>query len=127
MRFGHKYKIVVGSAFVLLGIVMQLQDMHVAISVAVMVAGMVFLVRGMRIMRRGEDVYKGDERTRKIGAFASAYSWFLTLMAIAVVFWVDYLEIFPMSSQQILGFLLFFMVFTLVFFRWYLTRKGDVQ
>jgi hypothetical protein len=127
MKFGLKYNIGIGALFILFSVVLQLQGYELPITTAVMVAGIVFLVRGMRIMKYGKTTVEGDERTRKIGAFASAYSWFLSLMAMAVLFWVDYLGLLSLSVQQVLGILLFFMIFTLLGFRWYLSRRGDAR
>jgi hypothetical protein len=127
MRFGYRYRLGSGTICLLIGICLQLQGMHIAISTAVMAAGMVFIVRGFRTMKHGEGAYRGDERTRKIGALALSYSWFFTLMAIAVLFWLDYLGIMVMSVQHVLAVLLMLMVFTMIGFRWYLSARGDVR
>jgi len=87
--------------------------------------GAMMLAYALRVIRHGDEP-KHDERTRKLGAFAASWSWFLTLLAISVLFWLDYLEIFRFSSQELIGFTLFFMVFTMIAFRWHLARKGDL-
>ncbi len=125
-RFGQKYRMIAGVLLVLLGLSLQLQGFSSIISIPVMVAGMLFLVTAVRIYREG-DSPRGDERTRKLGAFASAYSWFSVLMLACLLFWVDYLDLAELSVQHVLGLVIFFMIATLVLFRWYFVRKGDAR
>ena len=123
----NSYRMLLGAMFVAFGVAMQITDTQPIISAAVMAAGLVYMIRGVRIFRRGEEAYKGDERTRKIGAFASAYSWFLTLMAMVVLFWLDYLNVISLTVQYVLGIMIFFIIFSMLGFRWHLARKGDAQ
>jgi hypothetical protein len=68
-----------------------------------------------------------DERTKKLGAYAATYSWLVTLVLIAVLFWVDYLAVVKLTVTQVLGVTLLVMVLSLNLFRWYLLRWGDVE
>ncbi len=68
-----------------------------------------------------------DERTIKIGAYGLSYSWFISLMVIALLFWVDELGMVQLSAQQVLGILMFTMIITAKGIQWYLFRKGDVE
>jgi hypothetical protein len=77
--------------------------------------------------KRTVDVQESDERTRKLGAYAATYSWLLTLVLIAVLFWVDYFTVVTLTVAQALGATLFVMVLSMNVFRWYFSRKGDVE
>jgi len=77
--------------------------------------------------KRTVDVPERDERTRKLGAYAAAYSWLLTLVLIAVLFWVDYFTVVTLTVAQALGATLFVMVLSMNVFRWYFSGKGDVE
>lgn len=116
-----------GALLMVSGVVVQVADAQPVVSTVMMVAGMVYILKAAKISRHGEESMKGDERTRKIGAFASAYSWFLTLIAMTVLFWLDYLSVVALTIQHALGILIFFMVLSLLAFRWHLIRKGDVR
>ncbi|WP_407354975.1 hypothetical protein [Methanolobus sp. WCC5] len=68
-----------------------------------------------------------DERTVKIGAYGLSYSWFISLMVIALLFWVEELALAQLNVKQVLGILMFTMVITAKGIQWYLFRKGDVE
>ncbi len=87
--------------------------------------GAMMLAYSVRIITHGDEP-KHDERTRKLGAFSASWSWFLTLLVVSVLFWLDYLEIWVLSSQELLGFILFFMVFSMIASRWHLSRKEEL-
>lgn len=80
-----------------------------------------------KMKKRTADMPESDERTKKLGAYAATYSWLLTLVLIAVLFWVDYFSIFKLTVTQALGTTLFVMVLSMNVFRWYFGRKGDVE
>ena len=77
--------------------------------------------------KRMSELPERDERTKKLGAYAATYSWLVTLMLIAVLFWVDYLAVVTLTVTQVLGVTLLVMVLSLNLFRWYFLRKGDVM
>jgi heme/copper-type cytochrome/quinol oxidase subunit 2 len=68
-----------------------------------------------------------DERTVKIGSYGLSYSWFVTLIVVAVLFWVNYFGIVQLTVDQVLGLLILVMAVTAKGFQWYLFRKGDVE
>ncbi|WP_292468715.1 hypothetical protein [Methanolobus sp.] len=65
-----------------------------------------------------------DERTIKIGAYGLSYSWLITFILIALLFWVEEFGIAQMTVKQILAVLMFTMVVTAKGIQWYLFRKG---
>jgi O-antigen/teichoic acid export membrane protein len=85
------------------------------------------IVVGFLRWKRTAEVPEGDERTKKLGAYAATYSWLLTLVLIAVLFWVDYFTVVKMTVAQALGTTLFVMVLSMNMFRWYFYRRGDVE
>ncbi|WP_256622306.1 hypothetical protein [Methanolobus chelungpuianus] len=68
-----------------------------------------------------------DERTVRIGSYGLSYSWFVTLVVVAVLFWVNYFGILQLTVDQVLGLLILVMAVTAKGFQWYLFRKGDVE
>jgi drug/metabolite transporter (DMT)-like permease len=68
-----------------------------------------------------------DERTIKIGAYGLSYSWLITFILIALLFWVEEFGISQMTVKQILAVLMFTMVVTAKGIQWYLFRKGDIE
>lgn len=122
-----KNRLVIGPLMMLAGIALPFlwSDAPSALVSGLVAFGVVLILYGIRMMRDSE-VHKKDERTKKLGSYAAAYSWQLTMIAIAVLFWVDYLAIAEIPVETVLGLLLFWMTFTLIIFRWYFMRKGDV-
>ena len=76
--------------------------------------------------KRMNELPERDERTKKLGAYAATYSWLVTLMLIAGLFWIEYLAVVTLTVTQVLGVTLLVMVLSLNLFRWYFLRKGDV-
>ncbi len=50
----------------------------------------------------------------------------LTFVFVAVLYWGDYIGIFDMPASTVLGLVFFFMTVTMIAFRWYYLRKGDI-
>ena len=85
------------------------------------------IIVGFVRLKRTADVPESDERTKKLGAYAATYSWLLTLVLIALLFWVDYFNLFKLTVTQALGTTLFVMVLSMNVFRWYFGKRGDVE
>lgn len=85
------------------------------------------IVIGFLRWKRMADVPESDERTKKLGAYAATYSWLLTLVFITLLFWVDNLAVVKLTVTQALGTTLLVMLLTMSVFRWYFSRKGDVE
>jgi len=75
---------------------------------------------------RSEDKRIVDERSQKIGSYGTAYSWYITFMAVILLFWLDMLDLLKVQASTILGGLMFLMIGTALFFQWYYNRLGDV-
>ena len=75
---------------------------------------------------RSEDKRIVDERSQKIGSYGTAYSWYITFMAVILFFWLDMLDLLKVQVSTILGGLMFLMIGSALFFQWYYNRRGDV-
>jgi hypothetical protein len=124
----YNWRLVLGPVILLGGILLGLFWQGIpSVLVSIMTAmGAVFIVVGIRMMKYG-DSYKGDERTKKIWAYSAAYSWWLTYIAIAALYLVDYLNIVELSVGMVLGILLFTISLSQIVLSWILSRKGDVR
>jgi hypothetical protein len=129
MKKEYKYRLMFGPAILLLGIVLQTfwSGLDSLIPTTLMVVGLVLLVNGVfRHLKYGE-MPERDERTRKIGAFAIAYSWLVTMIFIALLIWLDHFNLLKMTAPQALGLTIFMMIIAALIFQWHLKRKGDVE
>ncbi|MBN1455956.1 MAG: hypothetical protein JW945_06880 [Methanomicrobia archaeon] len=98
----------------------------ISVSMVISMIIAVLLAWFVRWRRMGE-LPERDERTKKLGAYAATYSWLVTLVLIAVLFWVDYLAVVKLTVTQVLSVTLLVMVLSLNLFRWYFSRRGDVE
>lgn len=124
----YSWRLMVGPVLLLGGILLGIfwQGIDPIIVSVVTAMGAAFIVSGIRMMKYG-DAYKGDERIRKIGAYAAAYSWWLTYVAIAILYLVEYLNIATLSVEGVLGILLFTTALCQIVIRWVLMRRGDIR
>jgi arginine exporter protein ArgO len=90
------------------------------------IGGVIIFVTFIRARRSGDGSMK-DERTVRIGSYGLSYSWFVTLILLAVLFWIDYFELVQFTVDQVLGLLILVMAVTAKGFQWYHFRKGDVE
>lgn len=127
MKRRYAVQIAVGTVLGVTGIALPfLVDGTEAISSVLVTIGLVTLaVAGVRHWRFRDEPEK-DERTQKIGAYAISYSWFLTLIFLALLFWVDYLGVFALTAEAVLLSAILLMGFSARIFQWYLFRQGDV-
>lgn len=117
----------IGALFLFMGLSISFSDASPAVGAAITSFGLIYVLRGVQVARLGEQALRGDERTRKVGAWAASYSWFMTLLTLNIIFWLDRLELVSVKTGDVLGFLILFMTFSLLFFRLVFSRKGDVN
>lgn len=94
-------------------------------SILVTIGLVILLVAALRHWRFRDEPEK-DERTQKIGAYGISYSWLLTLVFLALLFWVDYLGVIALTVNGVLLATILLMGFSARIFQWYLFRQGDV-
>jgi hypothetical protein len=126
---GRRYFIIMA----LVGVVMVVAGLLGIISGAIpeegsslITGGFIMAFIGGLWLVRSEDKRIVDERSQKIGSYGTAYSWYITFMAVILLFWLDMLDLLKVQASTILGGLMFLMIGTALFFQWYYNRLGDV-
>lgn len=128
MNRNYKYGMAFG-ILMLLGIILitflwdVLDPMVVTIALAV---GIVLVASSVVRFVKYRDLPEKDERTVKISNTALAYSWFVTLIFVCVLFWADYLGKVQVTVAQALGAVYFVMIVVAMIFIGYFKRRGDV-
>ncbi|MDD3071688.1 MAG: hypothetical protein PHX88_10900, partial [Methanoculleus horonobensis] len=97
-----------------------------ALSSLMVTIGLVILAVAAVRHWRFRDEPERDERTQKIGAYGISYSWLLTIVFLAILFWVDYLGLFALTVESVLLSAILLMGLSARLFQWYLFRQGDV-
>jgi hypothetical protein len=124
----YKYKLASGLNIILAGIISTIFfEVDARLSIFLINLGLIlFVITAFRLFRLGE-LPDRDERTKKLAAYGITYSWLLTLVLIAVLYWVEHFNMVELTAGGILGILLFFMTISANIFRWYFMQKGDVE
>ena len=88
--------------------------------------GLIMIFCGGIWLARSKEKRIVDERSQKIGTYGTAFSWYVTFMAVVILYWLDMLDVLAVQASTILGSLMFLMIFSALFFQWYYNRQGDV-
>ena len=124
----YRYKLVPGITIMLAGMLSAAFHMFdMSISIFLINLGLIlFVITAFRLFRQG-GLPDRDERTKKLAAYGITYSWLLTLILIAVLYWVEYFKMVELTVGGVLGILLIFMSISANIFRWHFMQKGDVE
>ena len=97
------------------------------INTMLLAAGFAFLITGISRHRKYGDDPESDERSKKIGAYGITYAWLTGLFFIFGLFWLDYLNVLRLSTQNALALSVIVLALSAVIYQTYLFRKGDIE
>jgi len=124
-------KIMMGSGIILcigaVALLMTSETIDIVIILALLVAGVMGLITGLSKYLGYREGPRTDERTRKLSAFATTYSWFITFVLVNILFLLDYFGRLTITVSQILGLIFFVMLLTMVGMNMYFKQKGDEE
>ena len=127
MKPRNLYRIIIGALMITSGIVsILLTAGEVIIGTMLLAAGFAFLITGISRHRKYGDEPESDERSKKIGAYGITYAWLTGLFFIFGLFWLDYLGVLRLSTQNALALSVVVLALSAVIYQTYLFRKGDV-
>ena len=128
MKPRNLYRIIIGAVMILSGIVSILLTAGEAIiSSMLLAAGFAFLITGISRHRKYGDDPESDERSKKIGAYGLSWAWLTGLFFMFGLFWLDYLNMLRLSTQNALALSVVVLTLSAVIYQTYLFRKGDVE
>ncbi|HSA38224.1 MAG TPA: hypothetical protein P5013_04950 [Methanoregula sp.] len=127
MKQRNFYRIAIGILMLASGIISILLTAGDAIfGTVLLAAGSAFLITGISRHRKYGDDPESDERSKKIGAYGITYSWLTGLVFMTGLFWLDYLNLFRLSTQNALAVSVIVLALSAIMYQTYLFRKGDV-
>jgi hypothetical protein len=119
-------KIIIGGLFSVVIIILaafHVSDMKLAMMVLIIMVA-VFTISGFISERRP----KPDERTRRLDYRATSWSYNLTFMFVVVyVLHYYYFRVVTLSSIQLAGLLLYFMIFSNLIIKFIFRKRSDVS
>ncbi|MCZ7382919.1 MAG: hypothetical protein O8C64_15290 [Candidatus Methanoperedens sp.] len=90
-------------------------------------SGLALIIIGIyRHIRYGVQAVS-DERTRKISALALTYSWFITLIFVGVLGYLNEFSPLEIPLKKVLANIILVMIGTFILFYAYFARKGDLE
>jgi hypothetical protein len=95
-------------------------------AVMFIVVGAVMVLFGIARLLRGPGT-RGDERTRKLGAYAATWSWFSTLTVASILFLMERWGTITVSADQVLEAMLLTLLGTIILFNAYYRKRGDAE
>ena len=113
-------------AFLGIGLQIALGESSTFLGGALSTAGIIIAIRGY-LLQKNPQKLKKDERSRKIGAWAASYSWIITIIVLMVLFWINKLNLFPLSIDTVIGLIYLTMIVSLVVYKHYFNNKGDIE
>jgi hypothetical protein len=128
MKTRNLYRIIIGVLMILSGIVsLLIASGETIIGTMLLTAGFAFLITGISRHRKYGDDPESDERSKKIGAYGISYAWLTGLFFMFGLFWLDYLNVLRLSTQNALAISVVVLALSAVIYQTYLFRKGDVE
>ena len=122
------YRIVIGALMLVSGIIsILINPSEAGIGTMLVVAGIVFLITGISRHKKFGNDPESDERSKKIGAYGLSYAWLTGLFFMFGLFWLDYLNMLHLSTQNALALSVVVLTLSAVIYQTYLFRKGDVE
>ncbi len=127
MKTRYAIKTTAGAILAAAGVLLPfLIDGIEALSSILVTIGLVTIAVVVMRYWRFRDELESDERTKKLGAYGLSYSWLLTLIFLAILFWVDYLGLLALPVGGVLLVTILLMALSARLFQWYFFRRGDV-
>ena len=128
MKPRNLYRIIIGLLMIFSGVVsILLTGGEAIIGTILLAAGFAFLITGISRHRKYGDDPESDERSKKIGAYGITYAWLTGLFFIFGLFWLDYLNVLRLSTQNALALSVIVLALSAVIYQTYLFRKGDIE
>ena len=128
MKPRNLYRIIIGLLMIFSGVVsILLTGGEAIIGTILLAAGFAFLITGISRHRKYGDDPESDERSKKIGAYGITYAWLTGLFFMFGLFWLDYLNVLRLSTQNALALSVIVLALSAVIYQTYLFRKGDIE
>lgn len=124
MKTRYLFEICAGALVAAVGIALPITGTvtNIAVSSALVAAGTAMVTVGALRHRRFGDGIESDERTEGIGARAMAGSWFVTLLFLCALFWVDEFGLLALDIRIVILATILVMAFSGKIFAWQLER-----
>jgi len=130
-KYSKKYKITlyVGFLILLISLLFTLFTSYSQIiyESGLITIGLVMVIISIIKLIKKRKTPEKDELTRRIADRAAAYSWFFTLIALLIIYWLNFLKVIIFSVNEVIAITYMVMIFTMIFYQSKFWKKGDVN
>jgi uncharacterized membrane-anchored protein len=129
MTKANKQRLIIGSIVLLVAVVLLIfwKNAPSVIISGLMAGGLAGIIDGIYSHIRYGVQAESDERTRKISASATTYSWLITLTFVGVSAYLNEFGLLETTVKKVLSNIILVMIGTLILFYAYFARKGDIE
>jgi hypothetical protein len=128
MILGYRHMNIISSVLLLTAFVLIFVYGYMTpIPLILLVVSLACSIRLILHRKEWEEEIRPDERTRKFGASALSYAWWIGIIGIILLFWSDSLGIWRTDTQTALGISLLLLFIPATLFLVYLSRKSDIN
>ncbi|MCX9012773.1 MAG: hypothetical protein OIN66_16855 [Candidatus Methanoperedens sp.] len=129
MKKEYKSRLAIGLVLLLIGIALEMigKGVYSLITNLFILFGLILIINSVLRHLKFRDEPEKDERAIKIGTFAMAYAWLVTMGVLALLVWLDYNNLVKMTAFQALMVTYSVSLLAAGVFVWYFRRKGDVE
>ena len=113
----------VGISMILLGILLWLLNIY-PLGGGLILGGVLLLISNMYYARKPETETIVDERIERINDKAGHYAFWITVLSLSIIFWIDSYGILKVNLREMYEISLLTGIYSWFLLRFYFSRKG---
>ncbi len=113
----------VGISMILIGILFWLPNIH-PLGGGLILGGVLLLISNIYYTRKQETETIIDERIERINDKAGHYAFWITVLSLSIIFWIDSYGIFKVNLREMYEISLLIGIYSWFLSRFYFSRKG---
>jgi len=112
-----------GISMILIGILLWLFDIY-SLGGGLILGGFLLLISNFYSTRKPETETIIDERIERINDKAGHYAFWITVLSLSIIFWIDVYGIFKVNLREMYEVSLLIGIYSWFLVRFYFSRKG---
>ena len=113
----------VGVLMILIGILFWLLNIY-PLGGGLILGGFFLLISNIYYIRKSETETIIDERIERINDKAGHYAFWITVLSLSIIFWIDFYGILKVNLREMYEISLLIGIYSWVLLRFYFSRKG---
>ncbi len=119
----NKTRFYLGISMILIGVLLWLLNIY-PLGGGLILGGVLLLISNMYYARKPETETIIDERIERINDKAGHYAFWITVLSLSIIFWIDLCGILKVNLIEIYEIPLLIGIYSWLLLRFYFSRKG---